>query len=204
MDALNTLDWILLALLAWAAVQGFLRGLVRELAALVAWVLGVWAGLRFSHRAANWLELGPEQEAAGFLVVLLLVLVAVFLLGRLLTRLVDATALSVPNKVLGLVFGVVRKAFVLSVLLNILFATEGAAWTPDRGTRTITDFAAEYGIIFPAHTLLTDIRVSSDGRTIAGSIEGFNFANTFALTIPSPSTAIIAGVALFAANRRRR
>ncbi len=135
MDALNTLDWILLALLAWAAVQGFLRGLVRELAALVAWVLGVWAGLRFSHRAANWLELGPEQEAAGFLVVLLLVLVAVFLLGRLLTRLVDATALSVPNKVLGLVFGVVRKAFVLSVLLNILFATEGAAWTPDRGTR---------------------------------------------------------------------
>lgn len=83
-------------------------------------------------------------------------------------------------------------------------STTGFVWTPDRGTRTITDFAAEYGIIFPAHTLLTDIRVSSDGRTIAGSIEGFNFANTFALTIPSPSTAIIAGVALFAANRRRR
>jgi membrane protein required for colicin V production len=132
---MNWLDWVLLALLAFAAVQGFLHGFVRELASLVAWVAGIWAGIHLNDRVAAWFGLDPGQEAVSFLVTFLLVLAAVNLLGRALTTAIDVAQLSLPNKVAGVAFAVVRKAFVLSVLLNILFAKEEASWTPDRRTR---------------------------------------------------------------------
>lgn len=132
---MNWLDWVLLVLLAFAAVQGFLHGFVRELASLVAWVAGIWAGIHLNDRVAALLSLDPGQEAVTFLVTFLLVLVAVNLLGRLLTTAIDVAQLSLPNKVAGLAFALVRKAFVLSVLLNILFAKEQASWTLDTKTR---------------------------------------------------------------------
>lgn len=132
---MNWLDWVLLALFAFAAVQGFMHGFVRELASLVAWVAGIWAGIHLNDTVAGWFGLDPGQEAVSFLVTFLLVLAAVNLLGRALTTAIDVAQLSLPNKVAGVAFAVVRKAFVLSVLLNILFAKEEASWTPDRRTR---------------------------------------------------------------------
>ncbi|MCC7501217.1 MAG: CvpA family protein [Flavobacteriales bacterium] len=132
---MNWLDWTLLILLAFAAFQGFTHGFVREVAALVAWVAGIWAGIHLNDRVAGWIGLDPEQEAVSFLVTFLIVLAAVQLLGRALTAAIDAAQLSLPNKLAGVFFGVLRKAFVLSVLLNIIFAKEAATWTPDKATR---------------------------------------------------------------------
>lgn len=125
----NWLDWVLVLLLAIAAVQGFLHGFVRELAGLLAWVAGIWAGIRLNDRMAAWLGLDPAQEALSFLVTFLLVLLVVHLLGRALTMAIDAAQLSLPNKVAGMAFAVVRKAFVLSVLINLLAAWQGTRWS---------------------------------------------------------------------------
>jgi len=132
---MNWLDWVLLALLAFAAFQGFSHGFIRELASLVAWVVGVWAAIHLNDKVGGWIGLDPEQEAVSFLVTFLIVLAGVQLLGRAMTLAVDVAQLSLPNQLAGLVFAVVRKAFVLSVLLNILFAKEAASWTPDKATR---------------------------------------------------------------------
>ncbi len=132
---MNWLDWVLLALLALAAFQGFTHGFIRELASLVAWVVGIWAAIHLNEKVGAWIGLDPGQEAVSFLVTFLIVLAAVQLLGRAMTLAVDAAQLSLPNQLAGLVFAVVRKAFVLSVLLNILFAKEAAPWTPDRAAR---------------------------------------------------------------------
>jgi len=132
---MNWLDWTLLILLAFAAFQGFTHGFIREVAALVAWVAGIWAAIHLSDRFAGWIGLDPEQTLLAFLVTFLIVLAGVHLLGRALTTAIDAAQLSLPNKLAGVLFGVLRKAFVLSVLLNILFAKEAATWTPDKATR---------------------------------------------------------------------
>lgn len=132
---MNWLDLLLLTLLGFAAVRGFMRGFIVEVCGLVGIVLGIWAGTHFSDRVASWLDLGSDSEVVPFLTTFIGVLVLVQLLARAITKAMDLAELSLPNKVAGVLFGVVRKAFVLSVVLNVLFAREEAGWPPDKATR---------------------------------------------------------------------
>ena len=116
----------MVAFLAMAAFKGFQRGFIIELASLVALVLGIWAGIHLSERVTAALGLEVESAALAFLITFILVLVAVHLLARFLTKLIDLAQLGIPNKLAGILFGVVRSAFVLSIVLNLLASyTEG-------------------------------------------------------------------------------
>lgn len=128
---MNWLDWLLLGMIAMAAVRGFMRGLVLELCGLVALVVGIWGGIHLNDRVAVRLGLDPANEAVAFLVTLAAIVALVHLLGHLLTKLLEAAQLELPNRVGGLLFGALRSAFLLSVVLNVLLATHRAAWTPD-------------------------------------------------------------------------
>lgn len=127
MPIMNWLDWSLLLLLALAAVKGFQRGFIIELAALLAVVLGIWAAVHLSDQVAVAVGIDAENVALAFLVTFLAVLLVVHLLARFLTTLIDLAQLGLPNKLAGVLFGVVRSAFSLSVVLNLLVGyTEGA------------------------------------------------------------------------------
>jgi membrane protein required for colicin V production len=107
---MNWLDWLVLLVLALAAFKGFQRGFIVELASLVALVLGIWAAVHVSDRVA----------ALAFLVTFIAVLLAVHLLARGLTALVDLAQMGLPNKLVGIFFSVLRSAFSLSVAFNLL------------------------------------------------------------------------------------
>jgi membrane protein required for colicin V production len=127
---MNWLDWTIIALLAWAAIKGFQRGFIVELAALVALVLGIWAGTHLSERVGEGIGLDKDQVVIAFVITFLLVLVGVHLLARFLTTLVDLAQLSLPNKVAGIGFGMVRAAFSLSIALNLLLGYTGKTMPP--------------------------------------------------------------------------
>lgn len=119
---MNWLDWVLLALLVAAAIRGFLRGFVVEVASLFALVIGIWAASRYNARVAEWIGLDAPHQVISFLVTFAGVLVAVHLLAKVITKAMDLAMLGLPNKVAGGLFGLLRAAFVLSVALNILMA----------------------------------------------------------------------------------
>lgn len=119
---MNWLDIVILVWLGMAAFKGFSNGFIREVASLVAWVAGIWAATHLNERVNEWLGLDPDQVMISILVTFLLVLWGVQLLGKAMTTAVDVALLSIPNKLAGLFFGVLSKAFVLSVLLNLAFA----------------------------------------------------------------------------------
>ena len=54
--AMNILDIILGGILAWGAIRGFQKGLILQVASLVALVLGVYCSVEFSHIAADFLD----------------------------------------------------------------------------------------------------------------------------------------------------
>ncbi len=139
---MNWIDWAILLLLGIAAVRGFIRGFIVELAGLVALVLGIWGGIHLNDQVAVWLGLDPSKEALTFLVTMALIMLAVHLMGRLITKLVDAAQLGIPNKLAGMALGVFRKAFVISVLLNIAFAKQESVWAPSLGTQKESTFFA--------------------------------------------------------------
>lgn len=127
---MNWLDLILLIILALAAWKGFQRGFLIELASLAGLVLGIWAGLRFSDRVTEALDLEVKHAAVAFLITFVLVLLLVVLLGHLLTKVIDIAQLSVPNKLAGIAFGALRSGFTLSIALNLVLGYSEGAFPP--------------------------------------------------------------------------
>lgn len=119
---MNWLDIVILVWLGMAAFKGFANGFIRELATLVAYVAGIWAAIHINERVGEWLGFDHDQAMLSILVAFLLVLWGVLLLGKAMTTAVDVALLSLPNKLAGLFFGVVKQAFFLSVALNLAFA----------------------------------------------------------------------------------
>lgn len=132
---LNWLDWALLAVMAFSAVRGFMRGFVVEVCSLVGMVLGIWGAVHFSHLVAGWVGLGAEQEVLAFALTFLLLLLGVNLLGKAITAALDIAQLGLANKLAGTVFGTIRSVFVLSVLLNIALGNEASRAIPDHRSR---------------------------------------------------------------------
>lgn len=127
---MNWIDYSLLVLIGFAAVRGFMKGLVLEVCGLIGLVLGIWGAIHFNHKVAVLLGLQQQNEAISFLVTLVLIVLALHFLGIALTKILDVAQLSIPNKVGGLVFGAVRKIFLISVVLNVLSARSESTWAP--------------------------------------------------------------------------
>lgn len=136
MAALSWIDWALLAVLLLSVLIGVWRGLVFELMSLVGWVVA-WVGAQFlGERIAPWLPVGQADSAARVLVSFVLAFVGILLawalLARLLRLLVQASPLSLPDRVLGAGFGLLRGGVLLLALATVLALTPAAQWAPWR------------------------------------------------------------------------
>ncbi len=134
-EGISPLDIILSIPLLWGAVRGIRRGLILEVTGLVALFLGAYAALFGSDVAAGWLD---AQFAIGksylgilaFAVTFITVAVGVHLLGRLLEKMVDITALKPFDRMAGLVFSVGRSWLFWSILLMVIQGSMGTEWLP--------------------------------------------------------------------------
>jgi membrane protein required for colicin V production len=119
---MNYVDIILLIPLLYGAFCGVSRGLIIEVTTLLALALGVYLSLRWSASLEGLLRdyltvPGAYSYYVAFAVVFLLVVIAIHLLGKLLTKFVSMIALGLPNRLLGLLFGILKMAIVTSALL---------------------------------------------------------------------------------------
>ena len=117
---MNLLDLILAVLIAWFAVSGIARGLVRQLFSLGGVVAGHLSGIRFYAFAQGKLGLSFQYaEVAGYAVVFLAAYLAVRLIGGLIEDRVRKSKLSGSDRLAGLAAGLVKGAL-LSILVVFL------------------------------------------------------------------------------------
>ncbi|MFY0602301.1 MAG: CvpA family protein [Flavobacteriaceae bacterium] len=119
---MNIFDIVLAALLIYGFIKGFMKGLFVEVASLIAIVGGVWGALHFSYFAASLLKQYVDWEEnyislTAFAITFIVIVIAVSSLGKLFTKLADFAALGLVNKIAGGVFGLLKTAFILSILL---------------------------------------------------------------------------------------
>ena len=119
---MNILDIILGVFLLWGLVKGFKNGLIIEMASLVALILGLYGALRFSYYTSGILTKNFDIQSQylyiiSFAITFIVIVIVVHLLARLLDRLVKAVALGFFNRFLGMLFGIIKVAFILSFLL---------------------------------------------------------------------------------------
>lgn len=130
---MGVVDIILGVLILFGLVRGFIKGLFVEVASLVALVAGVYGAIHFSSFAAEFLQDKTDWNEktiniTAFAITFVVIVLAIGLAGKALTKLADFAALGILNKLLGGVFGAIKIVLILSVVLNIfdrLNATTG-------------------------------------------------------------------------------
>ncbi len=122
---MNYIDLIIVVVLILSMVMGFINGLVKEVAALAALVLGIWGAIRFSSFTAEKLYdyfdmSGQFVGVIAFLVTFGIIVVLIHFVGLIVDKIVDAAALSFVNRLLGILFGLLKSVMILSVFCVIL------------------------------------------------------------------------------------
>ena len=107
-------DLVVLAILTVSALLAFMRGLVREVLGLAAWVgaifVGYWALPQTRPRFEHWLGASPWVAPIAFAVVFIVSLILLLLVSRWISALVRASPIGGLDRTLGLVFGLARGA----------------------------------------------------------------------------------------------
>ncbi|MCB9014923.1 MAG: CvpA family protein [Lentimicrobiaceae bacterium] len=128
---MNYIDIFILAILAIAAVKGFSKGLVIEVASLAGMVLGVILSLKFAGYVELILkDLFSSQSSwmyfLAFLCCFALVVIVVHAIAKSIEKIVEIAALGFLNRFAGAAFGILKSAFVLSAIIYfiVLFNVE--------------------------------------------------------------------------------
>lgn len=126
---MNYIDIILLLPLLYGAYKGFSKGLIIEIATLMGLVLGVYAAIKFSGYTEGFLRdfLDITSKYLSYIalgITFLVVVLVVYLFGKMLTKLIDIMSLGLVNKLLGTVLGVAKYFIILCVFLLIVDALD--------------------------------------------------------------------------------
>ena len=119
---MNTVDIVLGIFLLYGLVRGFFRGFLTELASLVGLVAGIYGAIHFSYYAGEFLSQHVDWDIdiinlASLAITFLIIIFVVSLVGKMLTKVADFAALGIVNKLLGAIFGLLKSAFVASVII---------------------------------------------------------------------------------------
>lgn len=121
---MNPIDIILAIFLLLAIIQGIRKGFVVQVASLLAIVVGVWAAFKFSSLLADLLA--PHIDAArqmvmvvAFIILLVVVIVVIRLLGKLLKGVLKIILLGWLDKLLGVIFALLKMGLILGVIICI-------------------------------------------------------------------------------------
>jgi membrane protein required for colicin V production len=119
---MNYLDIVFLVPLLFALYRGFKKGIIHMVAALAALLLGIIGAIRLRPVFASLLDsvfnISPDYiNVIAFSVAFVVIVLVVNLVAYGVERLINAVALNFVNRLLGMAFGLLVTAFVLSMIL---------------------------------------------------------------------------------------
>lgn len=128
-------DWGILIVISLSVLFGVLRGFVKEALGLAAWVIGLWVALAHWDMLAAKLQGPIESHSTAAVIAFAILLIGVLVLGAVINHFVakglEQSGLQPLDRALGALFGLVRGAAIVAVLLlfaGLLHADGTASW----------------------------------------------------------------------------
>lgn len=126
---MNYIDITLCIPLVWGLYKGFTKGLIIEAASMIAFGLGVWGGIHFSSWVADKITTTFSWQSeylpiVSFALTFLGIIIAVYFIAKLIQRLVEGLAMGAINKIGGALFGTLKFALMMSVVIFMINAIE--------------------------------------------------------------------------------
>ena len=123
---MNWTDYVIIALLAFSCIAGLYRGLMREAVSLVTWFAAFWLAWHYAYLLEPHLGGALNSEGVRTWAARTIIFVFVLLLGAatgaIVTYFVRLSLLSSLDRMLGFLFGFLRGAIVLGLLVMLCHA----------------------------------------------------------------------------------
>lgn len=122
---MNFIDIIILIPMLWFGFKGFKKGFIIEVASIAALLLGIWGGIHFSNFVAeyisSWFSLKSDYiPLVSFSVTFLLIVILVFLVAKIVEKLIKSVGLGLPNRIAGAILGSAKIIIIISVILLLI------------------------------------------------------------------------------------
>jgi membrane protein required for colicin V production len=122
---MNYFDILFIIPLLWGAYKGFTKGLIVSVASLLALLLGIYGAIRFSGLTRTWVSDTIDVQAnyvplIAFALTFVGIVVAIHFIAKLIHKLVEAIALGWLNTIAGILFGILKTTFILSIIIFVL------------------------------------------------------------------------------------
>lgn len=119
---MNILDIILLICFIPALVQGFRKGFISQVIAIISIIAGVWMSARFSLAVSEWLAQyiqGSEQvlKVIAFALVFLIVIAILAAVGKVLEGTIKLVMLGWLNRLLGAAFSLLKSGLIIGLII---------------------------------------------------------------------------------------
>jgi membrane protein required for colicin V production len=123
---MNWTDYVIIALLAFSCVAALYRGFMREMISLITWLAAFWLAWHFAYLLEPHLGGALNAEHVRTWAARTIIFIAVMLIGSaigvIVTQFVRVSLLSSLDRALGFVFGLLRGAVALGVLVMVCHA----------------------------------------------------------------------------------
>lgn len=151
----NWADWAIIAILLLSSLISLKRGFVKEALSLAIWVIALAVASLFAPKFAPLLAAYIEAPSLQQMVAFAALFVATLLIGGgvnyLLSTLIKATGLSGTDRMLGVLFGLVRGLIIVMVILlylpKILPVNEDQWWSQSALIPQFLDFEDRFRLL---------------------------------------------------------
>lgn len=121
---LTPADWIIIAIVGLSGLLSIFRGFIKEAISLIAWVCAFVITSKFYEALAQKLTFISDDEMVrngiACLILFIVTLCVVGLCGSIIRAFIHKVGLSGTDRLLGMVFGVLRGILIVCVILALL------------------------------------------------------------------------------------
>ena len=125
---MNWADFSILSIIGISALISLFRGFVREALSVVGLAAAIWVAVTFYDQASdllvNVISLPTGRRVIAFVALIVVSLLIAGLINHLIGKLVDKAGLTGTDRMLGVVFGVVRGVAIVGLLVLLAGLTQ--------------------------------------------------------------------------------
>ncbi|MDR2910975.1 MAG: CvpA family protein [Bacteroidales bacterium] len=138
---MNYIDIIILLLLFFSAINGLRNGFVAEAVSFAALIVGILGAIKFSGITSEFLieNLSMKSEHLGiisFIATFLIIVILVYIIGSFIKKLVGIVLPGIIDHLAGLIFGIIKSALILSVILIVFDKIDNSVHILSEDTKT--------------------------------------------------------------------
>lgn len=114
-------DIVILGIIVISALISLMRGFVREALSLLGWLVSFWLAVTFAGDLAesflSGISVPSLRVAVAFTIIFVLTLVIMALINKLASQLIKKSGLTGADRMIGMIFGVLRGVLIVSVVV---------------------------------------------------------------------------------------